>query len=147
MRDKTRIKKIFSKADNKFYRRTKNPGRLFRVSRLFTLKALFNNAASALKQIWAAWPYMLPVSMIRCKNEALKILHFKNIFKCFKEVNIDKWPDLPYPFPLIYCCVRMNHKPDGLLNSDIQSFCIPGCFLIHLNIIIQHRHQSSTIFF
>ena len=35
------------------------------------------------------------------------------------------------------------------LYSDFINFktvCIPGCLLIHLNIIIQHRHQSSTIF-
>ena len=27
-----------------------------------------------------------------------------------------------------------------------QIFCIPDCLLIHLNIIIQHRHQTSTTF-
>ena len=26
-------------------------------------------------------------------------MHFKSIIKCFKEVRIDKWPDLPYSFP------------------------------------------------
>ena len=35
------------------------------------LKALFNNVFT-LKQIWAACPYMLSVSLIRCKNEELK---------------------------------------------------------------------------
>ena len=25
----------------------------------------------------------------------------------------------------------------------LQHFCIPGCLLIHLNIIIQHRQQSK----
>ena len=35
------------------------------------LKALFNNVFT-LKKIWAACPYMLSVSLIRCKNEALK---------------------------------------------------------------------------
>ena len=48
------------------------------------LKALFNNV-STLNKIWAAWPYMLSVSLIRCKNKALKKLYFKSIIKCFKE--------------------------------------------------------------
>ena len=46
----------------------------------------------------AACPYMLSVSLIRCKNEALKNLHLKSTIKCFKEVKIDKWPDLSYQF-------------------------------------------------
>ena len=57
-----------------------------------------------------------------------------------------------------HCCVRINHRSDGLLNgyTDIniliwpqkfQNFCIPGCLLIHLNIIIQHRYQSSSFFY
>ena len=35
------------------------------------LKSLFNNVFT-FKNIRAAWPYMLSVSVIRCKNEALK---------------------------------------------------------------------------
>ena len=56
----------------------------------------------------------------------------------------------------IDCCVRFNGKPVGFsvvvfsyryIDSDpIKKNCIPGCLLVHLNIIIQHRHQSSTIF-
>ena len=35
--------------------------------------------------IWAAWPCMLSVSVIGCKNEALKSLPFKSMIKCFKK--------------------------------------------------------------
>ena len=112
-------------------------------------------------KIWAAWPYMLSVSLIRCKNEALKNMHLKSTIKCFKEVKIDKWPDLSDSFLPIDCCVRMvsltilfsgNYSVihvDRYLDSDYINFrnlCIPGCLLVHLNIIIQHRHQSSKIF-
>ena len=45
---------------------------LFIKTILLALKALFNNV-STLKKIWAAWPYMLSVSLIWCKNEALKV--------------------------------------------------------------------------
>ena len=89
-----------------------------------------------------------------------KKLHLKSNIKCFKEVKIDKWPDLFYSFLPIHCCVRINGvKPYHLISGDIQSyiswerqhkfqnFCIPGCLLVHLNNIIQHRHQSSNIFF
>ena len=61
---------------------------------------------------------MLSVSLKRCKNEALKIKHFKNI-KCFKEVGGgEKTSD---SFSTIDCCVGINHQSDGLLNGDIQS--------------------------
>ena len=49
------------------------------------LKALFNNVFTFKK-----CPYMLSVSLIKCKNEALKKLHLKSTIKCFKEVKIDK---------------------------------------------------------
>ena len=42
--------------------------------------------------------------------------------KCFKRVKIDRWPELPYSFSTIDCCVRINHEPDGLLNGDMQSY-------------------------
>ena len=48
-------------------------------------------------------------------------LHFKSTIKCFKEVKIDKWPDLSYSFLPIDCCVRINGQPDRLFSSDIQS--------------------------
>ena len=64
---------------------------------------------------------MLPVSLIRCKYEALKKLHLKSTIKCFKEVKIDKWPDLSYSFLPIDWCVRINGKPDHLFSGDIQS--------------------------
>ena len=34
--------------------------------------------------------------------------HLKSIIKCFKEVKIDKGPDLPYQFSPIDCGVRIN---------------------------------------
>ena len=55
--------------------------------------------------------YMLRVSLVRCKHEALKKLYFKSIIKCFKRVKIEKWPDSPYSFPLIDYCVRINGQP------------------------------------
>ena len=48
------------------------------------LKALFKNVFTF--KIWAAYPYTLSVSLIRCKNEALKKLHLKSTIKCFKQV-------------------------------------------------------------
>ena len=54
---------------------------------------------------------MLPVSLIRCRKEALKKLHLKStIIKGFKEVKIDKWPDLSSSFLPIDCCIRINDK-------------------------------------
>ena len=73
-------------------------------------------------KIWAAWPDMLSVYLIRCTNEALKTLYFKSIMKCFKRMNIDKWPDSPYSFPPIDCCVRRNGEPDHLFSGDIQPY-------------------------
>ena len=73
------------------------------------------------KKIWAAWPYMHSVSLIRCKNEALKKLHLKSTIKCFKEVKIDKWLDLSYSFLPIDCSVRIIGKLDRLFSGDIQS--------------------------
>ena len=56
----------------------------------------------------------------RYKNEALQ-MHFKSTIKCFKEVKIDKWPNLSYSFLPIDCCVRIYGKPDRLFSGDIQS--------------------------
>ena len=71
---------------------------------------------------------MLSVSLIRCKNEALIKLYFKNIIKCFKRVQIDKWPDLPYLFSLIYCCIRIKSKPDHLSKIIFSHrFCDSDC--------------------
>ena len=65
---------------------------------------------------------MLSVSLIRCRNEALKKMHLKSTIKCFKEVKIDELPDLSYSFLPINCCVRINGKPYGLFSGDIQSY-------------------------
>ena len=55
-----------------------------------------------LVKIWATWPYMLSVSLIRCKNEALRRIELQNrtskVIKCFKEVKIEKWLALLYSF-------------------------------------------------
>ena len=49
------------------------------------LKTLFNNVS--LLKIWAACPYMLSVSLIKCKHEALKKKKApqKPHYKCFKK--------------------------------------------------------------
>ena len=46
-----------------------------------------------------------------------------------------------------------NSNLDGMslasfckVGQQFQNFCIPGCLLIDLNIVIQNRHQSLTIF-
>ena len=83
-----------------------------------------------LTKIWAACPYMLPVSLLRCKNEAPKKMQLKSTIKCFKEVKIDKRLDLPYSCLPIYCCVRINGKPvyfvvipnHRYLDSDCTNF-------------------------
>ena len=88
---------------------------------IWSLKALFNNVFT-LKKIWALCPYMpSSVSLIRCKNGPEKKLHLKSTIRCFKEVKIDKWPDLSYSFIPIDCCVKINGKPDGF-SGDIQSY-------------------------
>ena len=46
----------------------------------------------SLLTIWAACLYMLSVSLIRCKNEALKKLHLKSTIKWFKKARICKRP-------------------------------------------------------
>ena len=61
------------------------------------------------------------MSSIRGKNEALKKLHFKSIMKCFKSENRQVTGFTIHSIPPIDCCVRINHKPDILLNCDIQS--------------------------
>ena len=61
---------------------------------------------------------LLSVSLSVCQNEALK--HFKSIIKCFKEVKIYTL-DRIYHIFAIECCIRINHKPDGLLNGGIHA--------------------------
>ena len=52
-----------------------------------------------------------------------KKLHLKSTIKCFKEVKIDKWPDLSYSFlpKALDRFVRINGKSDRLFSGDIQS--------------------------
>ena len=85
-----------------------------------TLKALFNNVFT-LKNLSCMTLHAIRLSLVRCKNEALKKLHLKSIIKCFKRVKIDKWPDSPYSFSPIDYCVRINGEPDRLFSGDIQS--------------------------
>ena len=59
---------------------------------------------------------MLSVSLVRCKNEALKKLYFKSIIKCFKRVKIDKWPDSP-----------CTHFPHRLLH--VKNKCAASSFI------------------
>ena len=54
------------------------------------------------------------------KMKPWKKLHLKSTIKCFKQVKIDKWPDLSYSFLPIDCCVRISGKPDHLFSGDIQ---------------------------
>ena len=78
----------------------------------FTLKPLFNNVFTLEKSELHVSKHAISISvLIRCKNEALKKLHLKGTIKCFKEVKIDKWPDLSHSFLAIDCCVRINGKP------------------------------------
>ena len=50
-------------------------GKVFFLRHCFTMCPIY--------KIRAAWPYMLSVSLVRCKNEALNKLYFKSIIKCF----------------------------------------------------------------
>ena len=64
---------------------------------------------------------MLSVSVIGCKNEALKNLPFKSInISASKSENMQVTWNTILISP-IDCSVRINHAPDGLLNGDIQS--------------------------
>ena len=46
----------------------------------------------------------------------------KQPFQCFKDVKLDKWPDLSRThFSPIDCCAKINGAPDHLFSSDSQS--------------------------
>ena len=68
---------------------------------------------------------MLSVSLIRCTNEALKKLHLKSTIKWFKEVKIDKWPDLSYSFLPIASIWTSSYNTDikvqRLFKEEIRS--------------------------
>ena len=71
---------------------------------------------------WATCPYMLSVSLIRCKNEALKKnCTSKAPLSASKKVKICKWPEIPYSFLSIDGCAKINGLPDRLFSGDIQS--------------------------
>ena len=59
------------------------------------------------------------VSLIKCKNEALKKLHLKSTIKCFKKAKICKWPEIPYFIFPIDCCVRII-----MINQTVYSAVI-----------------------
>ena len=41
--------------------------------------------------------------------------------KHLKEAKICKWPEIPYSFFPIDCCIKINGQPDRLFSGDIQS--------------------------
>ena len=83
------------------------------------LKALFNNVFT-LKNL--SYMSLHAISVFdKCKHEGLKKLQLKSTIKCFKKVKICKWPEIPYTFLPIDCCVRINGLPDCLFSGDIQS--------------------------
>ena len=110
---------------------------------------------------------MLSVSLIRCRNEALKKKYFKSTIRCFKRVRNKQETRLVTRLisPMIDRCVRIKAKPDRywmtifsqrFIDSDctnFKNFCIPGCLLIHLNITIEycygclHRKMENKCFF
>ena len=60
---------------------------------------------------------MLSVSLIRCKNEALKKLQLKSKKK---NENMQVTRNTILISPHIDCCVRINGLPDRLFSGDIQ---------------------------
>ena len=67
------------------------------------LKALFNYVFT-FKNLSCMSLHAI-IFFIRCTNEALEKLYLKSTSKVFKEVKIDKWPDLSCSFLPIDCCV------------------------------------------
>ena len=99
----------------KLYRsKNKNNGKfIFIMCPPLCLKALFKNVFTF--KIWAAFSYMLSVSLIRRTNETLKKMHLKSTIKRLQRSE-NRQVTLP-----IDCCVRINGKPDHLFSGDIQS--------------------------
>ena len=67
-------------------------------------------------KIWAAWPSMLSVSLIRCNNEALNFFCFIKVLQKSENRQVTRFTIL-----IISCCVRIKDMPDCGLNGDIQS--------------------------
>ena len=72
---------------------------------------------------------MISVSLIRCKNEALKNC---TVLQRSKNIQVTGLAILIFP---IDCCVRINHRSDGLFNGDIQSY-----------LDSDHRNVKSFVF-
>ena len=116
---------------------------------IVVLKVLFNN-------VFTSFFYLTCMShqclWYRVKMKPSNIAP-QNTIKCFKEVKIDKWPDLSYSFLPIDCCIRINAKPDRLfshrdLHSDRIHFKTFVLLAVYWSIWTSswHRHQSSAIF-
>ena len=84
------------------------------------LKASFNNVFT-LTNLSCMSLHAISVFDKVYKWSPEKTLHLKSTIKCFKEVKIDKLPDLSYSFLTIDCCVRINGEPDRSFSGDIQS--------------------------
>ena len=68
-------------------------------SRVKTVYIIQGIANVSTLEIWAARPYMLSVSLIRCKNEALnKIALQKHHYVLQRSEKTIKWQNLPYSF-------------------------------------------------
>ena len=100
------------------------------ISTIISMSYWHYSTTFPLLKIWAAWPDMLAVSVIWCKNEAMEKLPYKSIIKCFKDSEniIDQIYHVthsPPPPPPIDCSVRRkNHEPYSLSSADIQSLYI-----------------------
>ena len=116
---------------------------------VYPLKALFNDV-STLNNLRCMALRSISVFDKVSKWSPEKIALQKASSSASHKMKIDKWPDLPHSFSPIDCCVRINHKPCSLfiacysviyiliVTQSLINFCIAGCLLIYLNIIIQY---------
>ena len=79
---------------------------------LKNLKALFNNIFTFNHLSCMALHAISVFDVSKWSPEKIAL-------KCFKEVKIEKWLHLPYSFSPMDCCIRINHKSEGLINGDI----------------------------
>ena len=66
---------------------------------------------------------------------------FENSYNSYEQYPLEKF----FIFT-IYQNYTLALSYRSVLRVTVSISKRPGCLLIHLNIIIQHRHQSSTIF-
>ena len=86
---------------------------------------------------------MLSMSLIRCKNEAMKKLHFKSIIKCFQMIENTQVTGFTMHISPIDCCVRINHKSDKSVyqmvtfsHGYLDSNCINKKFFLLLAVYL-----------